>query len=132
MRRMLSGRWLLAIAVVLALAACGGSGITQTNQTQHYKVQLTLDGTGFGERTATVDVTDLAGQPVAADQVVLAPVMRQMGMLSPEMTAQQVAPGRYQAKGEFFSMAGAWEVDVRISAGGQEEVSSFTFDVAQQ
>ena len=125
-------RCLLAILVVLALTACGSIGITQTNRTEHYTVQRTLDGTGFGERTATVAVSDLAGQPVAADQVVLAPVMRQMGMASPEVTAQAVAPGRYQAKGEFFSMIGAWEVDVRVSVKGQEEDSSFTIDATQQ
>jgi len=126
------GHWLLAIVILLALAACGGSGITQTSQTQHYRVQLTLDGTGFDERTATVAVSDLTGQPVTADQVLLAPVMRQMGMASPEATAQAIAPGRYQAKGEFFSMIGAWEVDVRITVKGQEEVSSFTIDATQQ
>ena len=127
----LAGRWLLPIVALLALIACGGTGVTQTNQTQHYKVQLTLDGTGFGERTATVEVTDLAGQPVAADQIVLAPVMRQMGMASPETTAQPVGPGRYQAKGEFFPMNGAWEVEVRVGVNGQEEATHFTFEVAQ-
>ena len=123
---------LLALAgLLLVLAACGGSGITQTTQTEHYKVQLTLDSANFGERTATIEVNDLAGQPVTADQVVLAPIMEVMGMASPEAVAQPIAPGRYETKGEFFSMLGEWEVDVRVSAGGTEEVARFKVQVQQ-
>jgi hypothetical protein len=124
--------WLPVIAVlVVILNACGGSGITQTSQTQRYQLQFTLDGLGFGQRTATVEIRDSGGQPVAADQVVLAPVMQQMGMASPEIVAQSVAPGRYQAQGEFFSMLGQWEVDVRVSAGGAEDVGRFIVQVDQ-
>jgi hypothetical protein len=124
--------WLSIIAILAAiLSACGGSGITQTSQTQRYQLQLTLDGLGFGQRTATIEVRDSGGQPVAADQVVLAPVMQLMGMASPEIVAQSVAPGRYQAQGEFFSMLGQWEVDVRVSAGGAEDVGRFIVQVEQ-
>jgi hypothetical protein len=113
------------------LVACGGEGITQTSQTQRYTVQLTLDSLRFGQRTATIEVRDSGGQPVAADQVVLSPVMQQMGMASPEAVAQPIAPGRYQAQGEFFSMLGQWEVDVRVSAGGAEDVARFVVQVEQ-
>jgi hypothetical protein len=116
--------WLPVIAMLATiLAACGVAGITQTSQTQRYAVQLTLDSLRFGQRTAMIEVRDSGGQPVAADQVVLSPVMQQMGMASPEVVAQPVAPGRYQAQGEFFSMLGQWEVDVRVSAGGAEDVA---------
>jgi hypothetical protein len=127
-------QWLWLPTIVLLaviLAACGGSGITQTSQTQRYQLQLTLDGLGFGQRTATVEVRDSSGQPVAADQVVLAPVMQTMGMAAPEIVAQSIAPGRYQAKGEFFSMLGQWEVDVRVSAGGTEDVGRFIVQIEQ-
>lgn len=124
--------WLAIIAVLaIILSACGGNGITQTSQTQRYQLQLTLDGLGFGQRTATIAVRDSGGQPVAADQVVIAPVMQQMGMAAPEIVAQPVAPGRYQAQGEFFSMLGQWEVDVRVSAGGAEDVARFVVQVDQ-
>jgi hypothetical protein len=116
--------------LALVLIGCGASRSTQTVQTAHYQVQLTLDGTGFGERTATIEVHDRAGEPVVADEVVLAPVMRQMGMASPEVTAQPVAPGRYQATGAFFSMAGAWQIDVRIQANSTQEVATFELQVA--
>ena len=133
------GRWsvvrrrhrLLPVLLLALLTACGGSGITQTAQTEHYTVQLSLDSAGFGQREAIVDVHDAAGKPVAADQVVLASVMRQMGMAAPEATAQPVAPGRYRATGEFFSMIGEWEVDVRVDAGGTEEVATFKIPVTQ-
>jgi hypothetical protein len=107
------------------LAACAASGVTQTTQTERYTVKLGLDGVGFGQREATVEIQDASGSPVSAVVVVVAPVMRQMGMAAPEAPARQVAPGRYQASGEFFSMIGEWEVDVRISAGGSEEVATF-------
>jgi hypothetical protein len=112
------------------LAACG-SGITQTAQTERYSVAITLDSASFGERTATIVVNDRAGQPAAVDQVVIAPVMESMGMASPELTAQSSAPGRYQVKGEFFSMIGEWEVDVRVSAAGKDDRARFVFQVQQ-
>jgi hypothetical protein len=127
--RHLVTRWVLVLLALLALVSCGSTSITQTKQTEHYKVQLTLDGTGFGERTATIEVSDLAGQPVTADQVVLSPIMEVMGMASPEQIAQPLAPGRYQAKGEFFSMIGEWDVDVRVTAGGAEETARFKAQV---
>jgi hypothetical protein len=122
-------RWALAILALLALAGCGSTSTTQTQQTEHYKIQLTLDGTGFGERTATIEVSDLAGQPVTADQVVVSPLMEVMGMASPEQIAQPIGPGRYQAKGEFFAMAGEWDVNVRVTAGGSEEIARFKAQV---
>ncbi len=128
-----SCRWrVMLMALAVLLAACSGSGISQASQTDHYTVQLSLDGTGFGEHTATIEVNDKGGQPVVANQVVLSPVMAQMGMAAPEATAQMVAPGRYQAKGEFFSMVGEWRVDVRIDANGMEEVARFNVQATQE
>ena len=124
-------RLALVLAALLLLAACGGSGITKTAQTEHYTVKLSLDSLEFGQRQATVELTDNSGNPADANVVVVAPVMRQMGMASPEATAQKVAAGRYQASGEFFSMLGTWEIDVRIDNGSAEEVATFQFDVIQ-
>jgi hypothetical protein len=121
----------VGLCLLLLLAACGGSSITQSSQTDTYNVQLTLDGAGFDERTATIEIADRSGQPVTADEVVLAPTMKSMGMASPEAAARMVAPGRYEAQGAFFSMLGEWEVDVRVSAGGAEEVASFKIQVDQ-
>ena len=137
-RTRISGRgrtctiWLIAVvALFVLLSACGGSGITQTSKTAHYTVQLSLDGTGFGQRTATIRVTDTSGQPVVANEVVLAPVMESMGMAAPETIAQPTDPGDYEAKGEFFSMIGEWQIDVRVNVAGNEEVARFIVQATQ-
>jgi hypothetical protein len=124
-------RLLVAALLLGGIAACGGSGSTQVVQTEHYKVQLTLDALRFGERTATIEVSDLSGAPVAADTVVVAPVMTAMGMASPDVTAQALGGGRYEARGVLFSMVGDWEFDVRVSKGGSVEVARFTVKVAE-
>ena len=129
----LSSCYLVILSIVLlvfTLAACG-SGITQTAETERYTIAITLDSASFGERTATIAVDARSGQPAAVDQVVLAPVMESMGMASPELTAQPIAPGRYQVKGEFFSMVGEWQVNVRVSAAGKDDMSRFLFQVQQ-
>jgi YtkA-like protein len=122
--------FILSLILLFALAACG-NGITQTAQTERYNIEITLDSASFGERTATIVVKDRSGQPAAVDQVVLASVMESMGMASPELTAQPTAPGRYQIKGEFFSMIGEWHVDVRVSAAGRDDIARFLFQVQQ-
>jgi hypothetical protein len=122
---------LLLIGVLLMLASCGGSGVTETAQTERYAVQLTLDGATFGQHTATIEVRDRSNQPVDGAQVVIAPLMEVMGMASPEQTAQPVGAGRYQATGEFFSMLGEWDVDVRISAAGKDDTARFKVQVQQ-
>ena len=120
----------MSLILAFVLAACGSS-ITQTAQTARYNIEITLDGASFGERTATIMVNDRSGQPAAVDQVVLAPVMVSMGMASPEMTAQPTAPGRYQVKGDFFSMIGEWQMNVRVSAAGKDDMAHFLFQVQQ-
>ncbi|MFO7169854.1 MAG: FixH family protein [Chloroflexota bacterium] len=118
---------LLLCAAVL-LAGCGGPA-PQTAETDSYRVTLRLEGESIQERTATIEVFDRAGQPVTAERVVIAPVMRDMGMASPEVLAQPDGPGRYVARGEFFSMLGIWELDVRVTAGGFQETATFRVEV---
>lgn len=124
-------RWVLVVVALIALAACGSSGSSGYSQTASYSVRLGIDGDGFDERTATIDVRDSANQPVDGAQVVVAPLMESMGMASPEQVAQPLGSGRYQVKGAFFSMIGEWEFDVRISAGGKEEVARFKVPVQE-
>ena len=125
-----ASRVIVSIVLLFTLAACG-SGITQTAQTERYTIAITLDSASFGERTATIAVDSRSGQPAVVDQVVLAPVMESMGMASPELPAQPIAPGRYQVKGEFFSMVGEWQVNVRVSAAGKDDMARFLFQVQQ-
>jgi YtkA-like len=121
---------ILSLILVFTLVACGSS-VTQTAQTERYTIEIMLDSASFGERTATIMVNDRSGQPAAVDQVVLAPVMVSMGMASPEITAQPSAPGRYQVKGDFFSMIGEWQMNVRVSAAGKDDMAHFLFQVQQ-
>ncbi len=125
------GRWLIVLALLFSMAACGGSGYSQTAQTDSYTIQLALDGTDFAERTATIDLRDRAGKPVDRAQVVVAPIMESMGMVSPEQTARSLGDGRYQARAAFFSMIGEWEFDVRVDAGGKQETARFKVPVQQ-
>jgi hypothetical protein len=119
----------LALLTALALLAGCGGGPTLTRETASYRVTLMLDAARFGDRTATVEVADKNGQPVEA-AVTIAPTMKAMGMASPPATARPIGPGRYQAPGAIaFTMTGDWELDVRISANGREELASFTVTV---
>ena len=127
MRRLLL--FTISIAVMMSLLMACGSGFAQTVDTDSYRVQLSLDGVDFEQHTATITVQDKSGQAAAVDQVVVAPIMEAMGMVSPEQTAQPVGNGRYQVQGQFFSMLGDWEFDVRVSAGGKQEVARFKVPV---
>jgi len=118
-----------ALLVGELLVACGGSGFAQTVDTDSYRVQLSLDGVDFNQHTATITVQDKSGQAAPVDQVVIAPVMEAMGMVSPEQTARPLGDGRYEAQGQFFSMLGDWEFDVRVAAGGKQELARFKVPV---
>src|SRR5262245_3978748 len=119
----------IAIVVTISLLVACGSGFAQTVDTDSYHVQLSLDGVDYDQRTATITVHDKSGQPAAVDQVVVAPIMEAMGMVSPEQTARPLGNGRYEAQEQFFSMPGDWEFDVRVSAGDKQEVARFKVPV---
>jgi hypothetical protein len=125
---MKSSLLLMVLFAALGLAACGGNA-EQSVQTERYTVTFRLEGSGTGERRALIGVTDREGRPVAVQAVVVAPVMRDMGMASPEATATPEGSGRYVAQGAFFSMLGAWEIDVRISADGRDDLATFRVQV---
>jgi hypothetical protein len=111
------------------LAACGPTPVTQTNQTARFQVTMTIDATKMGTRTIDLTITDRSGNPATVDQVLVAPVMREMGMASPEMVATSLGGGRYTLRGEPFSMIGIWQLDLLISADGQEDATTFTIEI---
>jgi hypothetical protein len=120
------------LVAFFALAACAGSGPPpQTAQTARYTVQLSVEGAKLGDAAATVEVRDAAGQPAQVESVVVAPTMKSMGMASPEVTAQQLSPGRFRAEGITFSMLGDWELDVRVAAGDSEETATFKLEITE-
>ena len=122
----------LLLAALSALAACGGaSANSQTAQTARYTVQLSVEGAKLGNGAAMIEVRDASGQPAQVDSVVVAPTMKSMGMASPEVTAQQIEKGRFRAEGITFSMLGDWQLDVRVSAGGSDDMASFKQPITQ-
>ena len=122
-------RNLVLTLVLVLLTSCGLGGISQTNQTARFAVTIQLDGQTAGERTITISINDKTGAPATVDSVVVAPVMREMGMVSPEVTATPLGNGRYEIKGEPFSMIGVWELALRISAAGTEDSTSFQVEI---
>lgn len=118
----------ILLGCALLLAACGGAP-TLTQQTSSYIIKLSLDALKVGDRTATLTITDAAGQPVVADAVTLAPTMLSMGMASPKGTAQASGSGQYTSQPLLFSMTGEWELDVIVQKGGQQEVARFLLTI---
>lgn len=119
---------LIAFSMTLLLS-CGSRAITQSHETARFTISMTLDAPAPGQRTIDLLIKDKSGVPAEVDQVVLAPVMREMGMASPEMPAQRIAAGQYRVSGEPFSMTGIWQLDVRIVAQGQEDLTTFQVEI---
>jgi nitrogen fixation protein FixH len=124
-------RIIVCALISLLLAGCGGTGEPrQTSATASFRVTLALDAARFGDRTATVEVHDLAGNPVHDAQVTIVPTMPSDGMASPEAVARPAGDGRYQApKSIALTMLGEWHLDVRITAQGKTEVARFVWQV---
>jgi hypothetical protein len=96
--------------------------------TPSYHVQIDLDAASLGRPTATIEITDARGEPVDADQVVVTPVMAEMGMTRPALVADELEPGRYRATGELFSMLGEWTLTVRVERAGADDEATFTVE----
>ena len=119
----------LLLLILAFLVACGPAAVTQTNKTERYTIQFSVDKPTIGTRTFTIGVSDSNGAPLSVDQVIVTPVMSEMGMASPEMIATPSGPGRYTAQGDAFSMLGAWQITVRVVAGGKEDKTTFTVQI---
>ena len=117
---------LLAGLVAVVLTILPRTPATQVNQTAEYTVRLGVDADGVGERIVTVELTPTSATSAAIDRVAIVPTMPLDGMATPSVTAQPTAPGRYVAAGVQCSMAGVWDLAVRIGAGGKEETTHFT------
>lgn len=121
------------VVTALLLAAAGAcsqsSPVSTEADTANYHVQLDLDSASLGRRTATIEVTGAGGQPVDARRVVLSTAMPDMGMDGPTVVADELEPGRYEARGDLFTMLGESTLTVRIEASGaDEETATFTVE----
>lgn len=92
-----------------------------------YRVQLTGESPKVGISPVTVEITGNGGQPPTPDSVTFEPAMPQMGHATTPVAAVAQGDGRYRADVN-LSMAGQWDITVRIAASGQvhEAVLSVT------
>ncbi|MFG1694067.1 hypothetical protein [Nonomuraea sp. NPDC049309] len=107
---------LLVAAGIWWIARGGGPGPQQlTGRGAHYTVRVDLEPvTGPLEARIGVDP-----EP---DEVSVFAVMPHMGHTTPELPAGRDATGGYVVRGELFTMAGAWEISVRVRGGPGTEV----------
>ena len=92
-----------------------------------YLVQVTGESPRVGITPVTVEITGNGGQPPTPDSVAFEPAMPQMGHATTPVAAAAQGGGRYRAD-VVVSMAGQWEITVRIAASGHvhEAVMSVT------
>jgi len=92
-----------------------------------YLMRLTGESPKVGINPVTVEITGNGGQPPAPDSVTFEPGMPQMGHATTPVAAVPQGDGRYRADVD-LSMAGQWDITVRIAVKGQvhEAVLSVT------
>lgn len=83
-----------------------------------YLVQLSGESPKVGISPVTVEITGNGGETPAPDSVTFEPAMPQMGHATTPVAAVAEGAGRYRADVD-LSMAGQWEITVRIAASGQ-------------
>jgi Tol biopolymer transport system component/mono/diheme cytochrome c family protein len=133
----------LAIAAVLiAGVAIGGwllgrntrplaTGVAQTAKAGDLSVTMRVDEAALGPRVIDLTVDNAAGQPVDIGGVRLRFAMTDMNMGNTEINAQAIGAGHFQARGQFFTMAGNWAVEATLLRDGQAPLQvPFTMAIA--
>ena len=117
------------LVVIAAIAAVVGAGIwllwpksmddsAAATTAGPYLVQLIGESPKAGVSPVTVEITGNGGQPSTPDSVTFEPAMPQMGHATTPVAAVAQGDGRYRADVD-LSMAGQWDITVRIAASGQ-------------
>ncbi len=125
----MSRQRLVVIAAIAAAAAVVGGGIwllwpksmddsAATATAGPYLVRLTGESPKVGISPVTVEITGNGGEPPTPDSVTFEPAMPQMGHATTPVAAVAQGHGQYRADVD-LSMAGQWEITVRIAASGQ-------------
>ena len=126
----------VAIAVIAAAVVAAGIWLLWPKSMEDsaapatagpYLVKLIGESPKVGTSPVTVEITGNGGQPSTPDSVTFEPAMPQMGHATTPVAAAAQGDGRYRADVD-LSMAGQWEITVRIAASGQvqEAVLSVT------
>jgi mono/diheme cytochrome c family protein len=126
---MRSWRVIALVAALIAAVAIGGwllgrnrlsaTGVAQTAKAGELSVTLRMDAAALGQRVVDLMVADAAGKPVDVGQVRLRFAMIGMDMGNTEIDAQPVNAGHFQARGQFFTMAGDWLVEATLLRDGK-------------
>jgi hypothetical protein len=118
------------LALVLAAGACSQpSPVSLQAKTASYDVELDLDGASLGRRSASIEVTASGSrEPDEIEQVTVSTVMADMNMPAASLVADEIEPGRYEARDELFTMLGDWTLTVRIEGTGFDEEAQFTVE----
>jgi Tol biopolymer transport system component/mono/diheme cytochrome c family protein len=127
---MRSWRVYAIVAALIAAVAVGGwlvfrsarpsaSGVTQTVQAGELGVSLRMDAAALGQRVVDLIIADSAGKPVDVAAVRLRFSMIGMDMGTTEIDAQPISAGHFQARGQFFTMAGDWAIEATLLRDGK-------------
>jgi len=118
----------LFVLVVIAVAVVGAGAwwlwptakdpTTSAATAGPYLVRLGGDSPKVGVSTLTVELSGTGGQPPPPDSVTFEPAMPQMGHAATPVVATTDGAGHYRGDVD-LSMAGQWEITVRIAAAGQ-------------
>jgi mono/diheme cytochrome c family protein/Tol biopolymer transport system component len=127
---MRSWRVIVIIAALIAAVAVGGwlqcsnarplaTGVAQTAKAGELSVTLRMDEAALGQRVVDLLIADAAGKPVDVGAVRLRFAMVGMDMGSSEINAEPIGTGHFQARGQFFTMAGDWSVQATLLRDGK-------------
>jgi len=125
-----SWRVIAIVVTLITVVAIGGwllarnarqlaNSVTQTIKAGELSVALRMDEAAIGERVIDLIVTDAAGKPIDIGAARLRFAMVGMDMGATEIVPQPVSTGHFQARGQFFTMAGDWSVQATLLRDGK-------------
>jgi hypothetical protein len=106
--------------------------VTETRQAGGLTLSLSTvpEKLKAGEILLRLKVTDQAGKPVTAAQVLFVYTMPMPGMTDSKVTARHTKDGLYEGK-VLFGMGGTWVVTVNVTVPGRPSIAEkFQFSVA--
>ena len=132
----MTNRFIIALGVAFALAACSSKGeTTSTTTTTAQKAgdfmistQFSPDPPKQGAETITIGLKDASGNPVKGATVTVATTMPSMSMSGPTLTAADNGDGTYSTQTN-LNYATPWTFDIRAKAGAKTGHLSVKADV---
>ncbi|MEJ3749415.1 FixH family protein [Actinomycetes bacterium KLBMP 9797] len=131
-------RWIGALAAAIALAwwAVAGSGGAEpprmSGAGRLYAVAVTLDRATTGAIAADVRVEEGGAPARNVESVSVSAAMPGMGHVTPEVAAHRAGAGHFVARGEFFAMAGEWQLTIRVRGPSGSEVSTVNVTIERE